>query len=115
MTAAPPSTRSSGTANPDSFRIRSRTSRDLERDGLDGRPCEVRARRAAGEPDDRPAGMGVPPRRAESCEGRNEHDAAAVGNRGGQRPGLGRVPMIPSPSRSHWIAEPETKTEPSSA
>ena len=30
-------------------------------------------------------------------------------------PDLGRRAMMPSPSRSHWIAAPDTKADPSSA
>ena len=53
----------------------------LERHRLDDGPGEVGAGRAAGDPDDRAAGVGVPPRRAEPGERRDDEHAAAVRRR----------------------------------
>ena len=51
----------------------------------------MRAVRAAGDADDRAARVGIPPRRTEAGERGHDVDAAAVGNRFGERAGLGRV------------------------
>ena len=65
----------------------------LERDRLQGRAREVRAGGAAGDAEDRAAGVRVPVRRAEPGQRRHEDDAAGVGHGARQRLDLG------SPSR----------------
>ena len=70
---------------------------------------------AAREPDDRPARVGVPVRRAEAGQRGDEVDAVVGVQRRGERLGLGGASMIPRPSRSHCTAAPVTKIAASSA
>ena len=57
----------------------------LEGDRLEHGPGEVGPAGAAGDADDRAAGVRVPPRAAEAGEGRDDEHAAGVGHGGGQR------------------------------
>ena len=56
----------------------------LERDRLQRGTCEMRAGRAAGEPEDRAARVGVPVRRTQAGERGYEIHAAVVGHARGQ-------------------------------
>ena len=63
----------------------------LEADGLLGGPGQMLRPGATGEPDQQPAGVGVPVGGAEAGERGHEVDAAVVGGAGGQRADVGRV------------------------
>ena len=63
--------------------------------------------RAAGEPDDRAARVGIPVRRAEPGEGRHEvHAAGSRGTVAASASTSARLSMMPSPSRSHCTTAP---------
>ena len=64
---------------------------DLEGDALERGAGDVAGGRAAREPDDRAARVGIPVRRAQAGERGHEVDAAAVGHRRRQRLDLGRL------------------------
>ena len=86
----------------------------LEGHRLDRRAGDVGGRRAAGDAEDRAAGIGIPVRSAQADERRHDDDAARVGH--AARPAASTsadVLMMPSPSRSHCTTAPAMNTEPS--
>ena len=108
ITDAPPSTRSSrsGCAAGPHHRLDRITG--LERHRLDDGPRQVAARGAAGDPDDRAPGVGVPPRRPEPGEGGHDEHARrcrrrwppAARSRPPRRSRRARRAATGSPSRS---------------
>ena len=97
LALAPPSARRTPTLE----RERVEHVGDLERDRLERRADEMRARRAAREPGDEPARVGLPVRRAEPRQCRDEDDA------------VGRVDLAREPSLSAAdVDHAETVAEP---
>ena len=86
---APPSTRSASSARPASALKHVHHVAALVGDRLQRGADQVRARRAAREPDQRAARALVPVRRAEAHEGRHQVDAAGVLDRARRRLALG--------------------------
>ena len=113
----PPSTRSSpGSRRPEVGRHRRAQVGDLVRRRLERRPRDVGLRREPRQPGDDAPRVGPPVRREQAGERRHEHDVARIRHGTGERLDLGGVEsMIPRSSRSHWMSEPATATEPSSA
>ena len=110
----PPSTRSSSSGSPASAFTASSTS-GSGTPSPQGRTGDVALVREPGKPDDDAAGVRAPVRCEEAGERRHEVHAAVVFHREGELLDVGRLLVIPRLSRSHWMSEPVTAIEPSSA
>ena len=113
---APPSTRSSVSAMPESAAIASISSALWN--AIASSVARARCARVVPRvmPDDGAARVRIPVGRAQPRERGHEEDAAGVGHARGERLDVGGAcAMMPRPSRSHWIAAPAMKTLPSSA
>ena len=116
LAAAPPSTRSVGRSRRSPVTITSKTSRTSK--AIASRVARTRCARggAAGDPDDRAPRVGIPvrARRARSAPARTRRRRCPGRSRPAPRSARPSSEE-PSPSRSHWMAAPVTKTAPSSA
>ena len=115
LTVAPPSARSSASGSRAGALHRPHRVDGLVGHRLERRAREVRAAAAAREPDDRPARVGIPVRRAQPGERGHEVDAVVGVQRAASASVSAASAMIPSPSRSHCTAAPVTKIAASSA
>ena len=115
MAAAPPSARSAESGWGDAAAIASVMSRTWNAIASTQARASWARPGAAGEAGDDAARLGIPPRAAEPGERGDEVTPPLSGTEAARGPTSAADEMMPSPSRSHWMAAPETKAEPSSA